>query len=84
MASAPTKRAGQVTTRFKKEKVISEAEARYIIAHETKSSSKWVVVQYMDKWFDMRGMTEAEIADLLDDLDRRLAAELASGLANPH
>jgi hypothetical protein len=84
MAGTPNQGAGNVTTIFKKAKLITEAEARYIISHATKSSSEWVVIQYMDQWFDMRGLTEAEIADLLNDLDRKLAAELAAGIANPH
>jgi hypothetical protein len=83
MADDPHPRAGKVKTFFKT-KPITEAEARYIIAHATKSSSEWVVVQYMDQWFDMRGLTKAEIADLLDELDRKWAAELAAGVANPH
>lgn len=84
MSGSSTQRAGNVATLFKKAKLISEAEARYIIAHATKSSSEWVVIQYMDQWFDMRALTEAEVADLLDDLDRKWAAELAAGIANPH
>ncbi|MBN8911141.1 MAG: hypothetical protein J0H65_03610 [Rhizobiales bacterium] len=71
-------------TRYKKAKVITEAEARYIIAHGTASSSEWVVVQYMDQWLDIRGMTKAEITELIEDLDRKLAEDLAAGITNPH
>lgn len=71
-------------TLYKKAKLITEAEARYIISHATTSSSEWVVIQHMDQWFDMRRLTEAEVADFLDDLDRKWAAELAAGVANPH
>jgi len=73
-----------VRTRYKKAKVITEAEARYIIAHGTASSSEWVVVQYMDQWLDIRGMTKAEITELIEDLDRKLAEDLAAGITNPH
>jgi len=68
----------------KKAKLITEAEARYIIAHGTASSSEWVVVQHMDQWLDIRGMTKTEITELIEDLDRKLAADLAAGIANPH
>ncbi|MGE3798478.1 MAG: hypothetical protein AB7G88_11645 [Thermomicrobiales bacterium] len=68
----------------KKAKLITEAEARYIIAHGTAASSDWVVVQHTDQWFDIRGMTKTEITELIEDLDRKLAAELAAGIANPH
>lgn len=71
-------------TRYKKAKVITEAEARYIIAHGTASSSEWVVVQYMDQWLDIRGMTKTEITELIEDLDRKLAEDLAAGITNPH
>lgn len=74
----------QLATFFRKAKHITEAEARYIIDHATQSSSEWVVVQHMDQWLDIRGMTKAEITELIEDLDRKLAAELASGIANPH
>lgn len=69
---------------YNKAKLITEAEARYIIAHATTSSSEWVVIQHMEQWFDMRGLTKKEIAVLLDDLDRKWAAELAAGIDNPH
>lgn len=83
--TAPRNRlTGTVTTRFRKAKPITEAEARYVISHTTNSSGEWVVIQYRDQWFDVRGLTEAEIADCLDDLDRKWAADIASGSANPH
>ncbi|MDQ8698233.1 hypothetical protein [Hyphomicrobium sp. LHD-15] len=75
---------GEVKTLYRKAKLISEAEARYIIAHATATSSEWVVVQHMDQWFDMRGMTTTEIADLLDELNRKWAAALAAGIERPH
>jgi hypothetical protein len=84
MAGTPNQWAGKVTTLFKKAKLITEAEARYIISHTINSSGEWVVIQYMDQWFDLRGLKEAEIADLLHDLDRKRTAELAAGIANPH
>lgn len=71
-------------TRYNRAKVITEAEARYIIAHGTASSSEWVVVQYMDQWLDIRGMTKTEITELIEDLDRKLAEDLAAGITNPH
>lgn len=74
----------ELRTFYKKAKLITEAEARYIIAHGTASSSEWVVVQYMDQWFDIRGMTKSEITDHIEDLDRKLAADLAAGIENPH
>lgn len=80
----PKQRAGNVTRLLKKAKLITEAEARYVISHATKSSNDWVVIQYRDRWFDVRGLTEAEIMDCVDDLDRKWAADLAAGSANPH
>lgn len=67
-----------------KAKPITEAEARYIISHGTATSSEWVVIQHNDEWFDIRGMTQTEIMDLVEELDRKLAAELAAGIENPH
>lgn len=75
---------GEVKTLYRKARLVTEAEARYIISHATAASSEWVVVQHMDKWFDMRGMTTIEIADFLDELDRKWAAELAAGIVTPH
>ncbi len=75
---------GKIATRFQKAKVISQIEARYIIDHATESSAGWVVIQHMDRWFDVRGMTEKEIEHLIDDLDRTWSAELAAGVINPH
>jgi len=77
-------RGGELKTLYKRAKLITEAEARYIIAHGTASSSEWVVVQHMDQWLDIRGMTKTEITELIEDLDRKLAADLAAGIANPH
>ena len=84
MVGKPSQQVGYIKTRYKKAKLITEAEARYIISHAPASSSEWVVIQHMDQWFDIRGLTKAEIADLVDDFDRKWAAELAAGLANPH
>jgi hypothetical protein len=84
MAGKSNHRAEKVKTARDKAKPITEAEARYIIAHATASSNRWVVIQHMDLWFDTRSLTRAETADLLDDLDRKWAAELAAGVANPH
>jgi len=77
-------RYGQLTTRFQKAKVISEAEARYIVDHATEASSGCVVIQHWDQWFDVRRMTEKEIEHLIDDLDRARSAELAAGVIHPH
>lgn len=71
-------------TLYKKAKLITEAEARYIIAHASESPSEWVVVQYMDQWFDLRGMTKAEITEHIEELDRKLVADLTAGIAKPH
>lgn len=71
-------------TLYKKAKLVSEAEARYIIAHATASSSQWVVIQYMEQWFDVRGMTKKEITEHIENLDRKLIADLAAGIARPH
>lgn len=73
-----------LVTLYRKAQPITEAEARYIIDHATQSSSEWAVVQHMDQWFDTRRMTKEEIAELVDDLDRKLAENLAAGVANPH
>jgi hypothetical protein len=71
-------------TQYKERKRITEAEARYIIAHATTSSNDCVVVQHSDGWFDVRGLTKAELAHILADLDREFAAKLASGIERPH
>lgn len=84
MAVRPNQRTGNVKTQFKKAKLITEAEARYVISHATQSSSEWVVIQHGDQWFDVRCLTKIEISDFLDHLDRKRDAELAAGIANPH
>jgi len=84
MAAKAPSPARVLKTHYKVRKPITEAEARYLIAHATTSSNEWVVIQHYDKWFDVRGLTEAEVADTLDALDRERAANLSSGMANPH
>lgn len=66
-------------------RAITEPEAHYIIAHETSSTkSGWVVIEHMDRWFDVRKMTKTELANLMDDLDREWIAAVAAGILNPH
>ena len=84
MTAKDNSRTEILKTRYKARKLITEAEARYIISHATTSSNEWVVVQHCENWFDIRDMTEAEVTDMLEDLDRERAAKLASGIANPH
>lgn len=76
--------AGEVRTLYRKARLITEAEARYIIAHGTASSSQWVVIQHMDQWFDVRRMTTMEITEHIEELDRKLVADLVAGIAKPH
>ena len=71
-------------THYKSRKCITEAEARYIIAHAATSANEYVVIQHFDEWFDVRGLTDAEVADTLEDLDRERAAIVASGVNHPH
>lgn len=84
MATEAKPRTSVLKTHYKMRKLITEAEARYIIAHATTSSNTGAVLQHYDQWFDIRGLTEAEVADTLEDLDRERAANMLSGIANPN
>ena len=70
--------------RYHKAKEITEPEARYLIAHVTVSCNSWVVIQHLDRWYDVRKMTNKELSDLIEDLDRAWSAQLSAGVLSPH
>ncbi len=70
--------------RYHKAAEISPLEARFIIDHNTTSRSACVVIEHYDQWFDVRCMTEQELASFLDDLRRTRLVEETSGILTPH
>lgn len=67
-----------------KAKAISEAEAHYIIDHATATTSEWAVLQHNDQWFDVRSLTEKELMNFINELDRGWNEELVAGILHPH
>jgi hypothetical protein len=68
---------------FHKATAITRPEADFLIKSATSSLNACVVVECFGKWYDVRRMTESELADFVDSLNR---AHLDStGLAvTPH
>ena len=68
---------------FHKVTAITRPEADFLIKTATTSLNACVVVECFGKWYDVRRMTESELTDFVDSLNR---AHLdATGLAvTPH
>ena len=64
--------------RYHKAVAITKLEADYIIASGSASLSDIVVLSHNDDWYDVRGMTRAELVAFSEDLQRKeLAAQQA-------
>ncbi len=64
--------------RYHKAVAITKLEADYIIASGSASLSDIVVLSHNDDWYDVRGMTRAELTAFSEDLERKeLAAQQA-------
>ena len=61
--------------RYHKAVAITKLEADYIIASGSASLSDIVVLSHNDDWYDVRGMTRAELTAFSEDLQRRELAE---------
>jgi hypothetical protein len=70
--------------RYHKVTAITEAEADFIIKTPSSSLNECVVIEHFGKWYDVRRMTDKELTDFCDDLNRSRLAELRAGLLNPH
>jgi hypothetical protein len=70
--------------RYHKATAITECEAKFIINNLTSSQSERVVVEHVGQFFDVRHMTEKEVDDFVDDLDRALNANVEAGFIDPH
>jgi hypothetical protein len=70
--------------RYHKAISISRPEADSIIGKPTTSLNECVVVEDFGNWYDVRRMTEDELADFVDHLHRARIADVAAGLLTPH
>lgn len=70
--------------RYHKAKSITKAVAAFIIRHQTGSLNQCVVIEHFGQWFDVRCMTDNEVAAFIDDLRRARHVEVAAGLLAPH
>jgi hypothetical protein len=61
--------------RYHKAVAITKLEADYIIASGSASLSDIVVLSHNDDWYDVRGMTRAELTAFSEDLQRKELAE---------
>ena len=61
--------------RYHKAVAITKLEADFIIENTRASASDIVVLSYNDDWYDVRGMTRAELVAFSDDLQRKESAE---------
>jgi hypothetical protein len=70
--------------RYHKAIAISRPEADSIIGTPTASLNECVVVEDFGNWYDVRRMTEDELADFVDHLHRARIADVVAGLLTPH
>jgi hypothetical protein len=56
---------------YHKATLITRPEADFIIRKPTSSLNSCVVVECFGKWYDVRRMTESELADFLDNCTER-------------
>ena len=61
--------------RYHKAVAITKLEADFIIENTRASASDIVVLSYNDDWYDVRGMTRAELLAFSDDLQRKESAK---------
>jgi hypothetical protein len=70
--------------RYHKAVRITQPEADFIISGPTTSLNECVVVEDGGDWYDVRRMTEQELADFVDGLQRTRLAAVAAGSVTPH
>jgi len=70
--------------RYHKATRITRPEADFIIRTPTPSLNECVVVEVSGTWYDVRRLTENELADFVDTLQRAHDADVAAGVLAPH
>jgi hypothetical protein len=63
---------------------ITRPEADFLISTPTPSLNECVVVEDAGVWYDVRRMTEKELADFVECLHRARLADTAAGSGTPH
>jgi hypothetical protein len=81
---APQSHGRSVKMRYHKATLISLPEADALINYPTSSLNEYVVIAHLGQLFDVRDMTEQEVEDFIDDLNRARSADVAAGLIAPH
>lgn len=75
---------GAAAMRYHKARAVPKPVAAFIIRHQTTSLNACVVIEHFGRWFDVRSMTNKEVAAFIDDLLRERSADIAAGLLVPH
>lgn len=70
--------------RYHKAVPISRPEADFIISSPTSSLNECVVIEDDGDWYDVRRMTEYELTDFIEALQRARLSALAAGSMMPH
>jgi hypothetical protein len=70
--------------RYHKAVPISRPEADFIISSPTSSLNECVVIEDDGDWYDVRRMTECELTDFIETLQRARLSALAAGSMAPH
>jgi hypothetical protein len=70
--------------RFHKAVEVTEEQARAITGTPTPALSSVVVISQGEHYYDVRGMTQAEIQAFVDDLARIECAAVDAAAARPH
>jgi len=70
--------------RYHKAVPISRPEADFLISTPSPSLNECVVVEDDGQWYDVRRMTEHELAAFVDTLHRARLANVAAGAKAPH
>jgi len=74
----------RLAMRYHKAVRITRPEADFIISGPTTSLNECVVVEDDGDWYDVRRMTESELADFVDTLQRARVAAVVAGSVTPH
>jgi hypothetical protein len=70
--------------RYHKAVPISRPEADFIISSPTSSLNECVVIEDDGDWYDVRRMTEYELTDFIEALQRARLSALAARSMTPH
>lgn len=64
--------------------MITRPEADFIIKSSPSSRNTCVVLNHSGKWYDTRRMSDKDLADFVDDLQRADLALETAGRSQPH